>query len=191
MTYDESAGVFARRDDADWAMFCRGGARGEVAEPVALEPGDAEDAAPGNAATVRHFYTRVVGLPYPNADGTSRREAVTGLRRWERVRLVHRPDNPADANAVAVLRVSDERQLGYLPAAAAADVVVAARGGTRYLALVAQVSGGDDLLSIGQPLRAEIVVLALERGASKSMARRYALDLMNRGATRATGAREE
>jgi hypothetical protein len=40
MTYDETAGVFDRREDADWAMFCRGG-RGEdeaEREPVAWSP---------------------------------------------------------------------------------------------------------------------------------------------------------
>jgi hypothetical protein len=180
MTYDETAGVFARREDADWAIFCRAGGGDEAdRQPVPLEPGD--EAAAGESPAVRHFQSRVVGIPYPNADGTSRREAVLGLRRWELVRLAHRPDNPVDRNAVAVLRVPDGRQLGYLPAAAAAEVVAAARAGTRYLALVGEVTGArDDLLSIGQPVRAEVVVLALERGATRSMARRYVLDLMNR-----------
>lgn len=179
MAYGGGEGVFAKREDADWAMFCRGGADAMAAEPVTLEPGDEHDqASPAPAAKVRHFFTPVVGLPYPNADGTSRRTAVRGLRRWERVRLVHRPDNPVDSNAVAVLRAGDERQLGYLPAAVAKDVVASASGGTRYVAVVSEVTGAepDDLLS-AEPLRARLLVLTLEGGATKAAARSYFLQL--------------
>jgi hypothetical protein len=172
----------AHGGDADWEMFCRGRrdeAFGGVAdaEPVTLEPPEEpvqnEDRSVGE---VRHFFAPVVGLPYPNPDGTSRREAVRGLRPWERVHLVHRPDNPVDGNAVAVLRASDGRQLGFLPATLAAEVVEAARGGTRYLALVSEVTGaGDDLISVA-PVRARLLVLVLESGATKAQARRYFLE---------------
>ena len=183
----EQAGgdVFARREDADWEMFCRGGGSAAGpgatdAEPVELEPGEdaSNDGAPPGG--MRHFVAPVVGLPYPNSDGTSRREAVRGLRRWERVRLEHRPDNPVDANAVAVVRPTDRRQLGYLPAATAKDVVAAARAGARYLAVVNDVTGGDagDLISVA-PVRATLVVLVLERGATRAAARRHLLALMN------------
>jgi hypothetical protein len=200
MSRNDAADVFARRTDADWQMFCRGqrdegddaggqfsGGAGASDEPVELAPGDvppAEAADAGDAA-LRHFGTRIVGLPYPNPDGTSRREAVLGLRRWELVRLAHRPDNPVDANAVAVLRSSDGRQLGYLPAAVAKDVVTAARDlGARYLALVSDVTGGtpDDLISVS-PVAAHLLILVLEGGATKAAARRYLLGLVNRRAT--------
>lgn len=187
MTYEGAEDVFARREDAEWQMFLRG-AGGDAGpfcravddEPVSLEPGEDSDvAAAAPAARVRHFFAPVVGLPYPNADGTSRREAVRGLRRRERVRLVHRPDNPVDANAVAVLRPADERQLGYLPAAVAKDAVTAARQGTRYVAMVSEVTGGDgDNLIYVQPVRARLLVLVLEGGAKKHDARRYMLALM-------------
>jgi hypothetical protein len=168
--------------DADWEMFCRG--RGDETdhscpvstdEPVALEP--EADEAPAEAppsAVVSQFFAPVVGLPYPNSDGTNRREAVRGLRPRDRVRLTHRPDNPVDANAVAVLRTSDGRQLGYLPAALAADVVAAARQGTRYLALVSEVAGAaaSDLLGIA-PVRVRLLILALDGGATISMARAF------------------
>jgi hypothetical protein len=155
---------------------------------VTLEPPD-EPARIENssAGEVRHFYAPVVGLPYPNPDGTSRREAVRGLRQWERVHLVHRPDNPVDRNAVAVLRAADGRQLGFLPAALAADVVEAARGGTRYLAVVSEVTGaGDELVSVA-PVRARVLVLVLGAGATTAQARRYFLDRF--GAAPATTAR--
>jgi hypothetical protein len=185
MTQRAAGDVFARREDADWAMFCRGGQDAEPfaadAEPVELEPGEDAGDAGYSLRGVRHFIAPVVGLPYPNADGTSRREAVRELRTWEKVQLVHRPDNPVDANAVAVLCPADGRQLGYLPAATAAEVVAAARAGTRYLAVVNDVTGGDadDLVSVA-PVRATLVVLVLERGATKAHARRHLLDLMNR-----------
>jgi hypothetical protein len=182
--------------DAEWEMFCRGrrddsvdsfgmsrDVSGDVAvdEPVALEPGEDDGAAGPPGAAVRHFFSRVVGLPYPNPDGTSRREAVRGLRRWERVNLVHRPDNPVDSNAVAVLRAGDKRQLGYLPAALAAEVVAAAREGTRYLAVVNEVEAPapDDLISV-TPVRARLIVLELKQGATRAMARRHLLGVMNR-----------
>jgi hypothetical protein len=170
--------------DSDWDMFLRG--RSDARDPFGgtsngpqeLEP-DLSDDSP-EKGRVRHFNAPVVGLPYPNADGTSRREAVAGLRRWERVRLRHRPDNPVDVNAVAVLRDSDERQLGYLPATLAAEVVESARQGTRYLAVVSEVSapGPDDLIAVA-PVGATLLLLVLESGATAAMARRHLLDLMN------------
>ena len=118
----------------DWEMFCRGRPSADDG-PVPLEPEDSDE--PTTGAAVRHVTTRIVGIPYPNPDGTGRRDAVRALGRLDRVQLVHRPDNPVDRNAVAVLRHPDGHQLGYLPAAHAADVVAAARErGTRFLALV-------------------------------------------------------
>jgi hypothetical protein len=130
---------------------------------------------------VRHFHAPVVGVPYPNSDGTSRRDAVAGLRKWERVRLRHCPDNPVDSNAVAVLRDADERQLGYLPATVAKDVVAAARDGTRYFAVVDELRAPDpdDMISM-TPTRARLLVLVMEGGATVATARRYLLHLMNR-----------
>ena len=178
--------------DADWEMFCRGKVINDdapwaplelIPRPVPLEPDDEGDDPPGAAGgAVGHFHARIVGVVYPNADGTSRREAVRQLRRLERVRLAHRPDNPVDVNAVAVLREPDGMQLGYLPAAVAKGVVAAARErGTRYLALVAEAGGGetDDLISVG-PVRADLLVLTLEHGATKATARRYLLGWVNR-----------
>ena len=184
MTERTAGDVFARREDADWAMFCRGGPAAEPfaadAEAVELEPGEDAPGPAAGLAGVSHFIAPVVGLPYPNADGTSRREAVRELRTWEKVQLLHRPDNPVDTNAIAVLRPADGRQLGYLPAETAADVVAAARAGARYLAVVNDVTGGaaDDLISVA-PVRATLVVFALEPGATKAAARQYLLRLMN------------
>lgn len=194
MSREQASDVFARRSDPEWEMFCRGrredvtslaGPEQRDREPVDLAPGDgpAGDPSASGAAAVRHFYAKVVGVTYPNEDGTSRRDAVRVLGRWEVVRLVHRPDNPVDVNAVAVLN-RDGRQLGYLPATLAKDVVAAARGtGTRYLALVSDVTGGgpeSELLLGSQPVGARLLILALEGGATKDAARRYFRDLMNR-----------
>jgi hypothetical protein len=174
------------RSDADWEMFCRGrSVAGAGSEPVELEPAADEAALAGDppGAKVRHFHTRIVGVVYPNQDGTSRREAVRTLRRLDRVRLAHRPDNPVDPNAVAVMRHPDGPQLGYLPAVIAKDLVPAAcEHGTRYVALVTDVTGAsaDDFLSV-EPVGANLVILVLEQSATRAMARRYLLGLMNRG----------
>jgi hypothetical protein len=183
MLRDEAEGVFQRRAaDPEWEMFCRGrravaqswadaSTAGEGTGPVCLEPlQHSSDAAAPHGARVRHFHTRIVGIVYPNDDGTSRREAVKGLRRMDRVRLVHRPDNPADANAVAVLRHPNGRQLGYLPAAVAKEVVAAARDGTRYLAVVLEVTGAGpyDFIAGGT---VGATLLILSRMAQPAMTR--------------------
>src|SRR5688500_6137346 len=72
--------------------------------PVPLSPGDGEhggdrEAQPRSAPAgvpagpphVRHFHAKVVGVSYPNPDGSSRIEAVRGLKVRELVRLEHRP----------------------------------------------------------------------------------------------------
>src|SRR5687768_384097 len=96
--------------DADWEMFCRGRAAsadapwatsGAVDDAVPLNLDDAADAAGaaslgGSGGTISHIHTRIVGVVYPNPDGTSRRDAVRTLRRLDLVRLAHRPDNPVD-----------------------------------------------------------------------------------------------
>jgi hypothetical protein len=81
---------------------------------------------------------------------------------------------PVDANAIAVLRESEGRQPGYLPAALAADLVAAARQGTRYLAVVGEVAGADreDLIAIA-PVRVRLLILALEGGATIATARAF------------------
>jgi hypothetical protein len=134
------------------------------------------------SATVRHLFAKVVGVAYPNPDGSSRIEAVRALKPRDLVRLEHRPDNPVDANAVAVVRPADGRQLGYLRAALAKSVVSAARGGTRYLAVVHEVTGADPLANLmpgGGQVGAVLLVLVLEGGAGKVAARQHLLDLWN------------
>ena len=153
--------------------------------PVALSP-DHDEGGRGTATLaghaadpprVRHFQAKVVGVCYPNPDGSSRIGVVRAMRVRELVRLEHRPDNPVDPNAVAVLRLGDGRQLGYLRAVLAKEVVAAARRGTRYLALVSKITGVDGIG--GGQAGVVLLVLILEGGATKAMARRYLLDLMN------------
>lgn len=57
----------------------------------------------------------VVGLQYPNADGSSRIFAVATLRPGDPVHLVPEPKNKKDRSAVAVV-TSSGMQLGYLSA---------------------------------------------------------------------------
>src|SRR5687767_11572438 len=109
MSRNDVADIFAPRHDSDWEMFCRAGtgtghrragdedapwvevtSRVPTLEPVRLAPD--EDASGAHAASagepsVRHLYAKVVGLPYPNEDGTSRRDVVRRCTRGEVLRL--------------------------------------------------------------------------------------------------------
>ena len=57
----------------------------------------------------------VVGSRFDNRDGTSRRQEIEHLQRGDFVALLPEPDNPADANAIAVFSHNGV-QIGYLAA---------------------------------------------------------------------------
>ena len=54
----------------------------------------------------REFQTKVVGVTFENADGASRQRIIAKCGIGEDIDLVPEPDNPHDANAVAVKRES-------------------------------------------------------------------------------------
>lgn len=71
----------------------------------------------------------VVGLPYPNPDGSSRMEVARSLQLGDLVVMVREPHNPYDAFAVAVYKAEGEwplitwkpdGQIGYIPRGLAA-----------------------------------------------------------------------
>lgn len=61
----------------------------------------------------REFETNVVGISFPNPDGSSREKIVSKCRRGQELFLEHEPDNLYDKNAVKILN-HKEQQLGYL-----------------------------------------------------------------------------
>lgn len=55
---------------------------------------------------------RVVGVSFPNDDGTSRQENLSKVGKLSLITLVREPKNKFDSNAVAVY--ADKKQVGYL-----------------------------------------------------------------------------
>jgi hypothetical protein len=64
---------------------------------------------------MKEFSLHVVGVPFPNRDGSNRRFEVHLCAPGEPVTLVREPKNPADPRAVAV-RSARGVQIGYLSA---------------------------------------------------------------------------
>ena len=60
------------------------------------------------------FKIPVVGVTFPNPNGSDRQQFIKQCRPGETIRLIREPDNPHDPLAVAVLRANDQ-QVGYLP----------------------------------------------------------------------------
>jgi hypothetical protein len=91
---------------------------------------------------IRHFYTKVAGVSYPNEDGTSRQWIVRRCAMLEKLNLVHDEHNAHDPNAIRVLR-GNGQQLGFLPAHVAPRVVADSAAGCRYAVFVNEKTGGS------------------------------------------------
>ena len=97
--------------------------------PVAIPDPDAHGVKPS-----RSFHSKVAGI-------ARRQDAAATVRAGEMVALVREPDNPHDPAAIAVW-TADRRQLGYLPAATAADLAGDMDSGVPAVARIANVTGG-------------------------------------------------
>ena len=84
-----------------------------------------------HTSSVRHFFSKVVGVTHRNTDGSDRQAIIAKCQPFETLDLVHEDENPVDANAIAVRR-SNGDQLGYLPAPLAADIAASARNSEGY-----------------------------------------------------------
>lgn len=117
--------------------FVSAGKSGGAPAPA---PGTARSVMGGTALaefSARHaFYSKIVGVSFGNRAASVRR-----LEDEELVLLVREPENPADANAVAVFSKS-HRQLGYLPARTAEKVAEFMDSGGRVMASVSALTGG-------------------------------------------------
>ena len=94
-------------------------------------------------AEITHSFTKVAGVTFPNRDGSSRQEIIQRCCSHEQPYLEPEPDNPADPNAIRVVRETGE-QLGYLPAALAEGVAHGFQDGWSYVAFVSSVFTPDD-----------------------------------------------
>lgn len=60
------------------------------------------------------FSTRVAGVMFDNADGTSRQQILKKCHPRQSVKLVREPNNPHDKSAIAVFTTGG-KQIGYMP----------------------------------------------------------------------------
>lgn len=72
---------------------------------------------------VEHFYSKVRGLTFPNADGSDRSQIISRLRPGDMLRLEREPDNPRESSAIKILTENGE-QIGYIA------TLIATSGGT-------------------------------------------------------------
>lgn len=93
------------------------------------------------------FYTKVVGVTFEERQKLIREIAV-----GESLELRREPSNPYDRNAIAVYY--QEQLIGYLKASLARNLVIALDQGSKYQALVTQITGRDkDCLGVNICLR--------------------------------------
>ena len=95
----------------------------------------------------REFQTKVVGVTFENADGATRQRIIAKCGIGEDIDLVPEPDNPHDANAVAVKRRGTGEQIGYLSRDVAGRLVEQAESGTAFSAEIHEIIGGGGWFS--------------------------------------------
>jgi single-stranded-DNA-specific exonuclease len=81
------------------------------------------------------FNTKIVGVTFEG-----RQSVIAGLAAGDRLELQRRPENPFDANAIAVFY--GDLQLGFLRREIALRIAPKIDGGDRYTAVVTGVTGG-------------------------------------------------
>jgi len=103
---------------------------------------------------LRHFFTSVAGVTYPNRDGSNRQTIVAKCRAGEPIVLEAEPDNPQHENAVRVLR-KDGSQIGYVVPRMATHLITDLAGVTAF---VAGIDNGGPYLEVS-------LLLVLNEGA--------------------------
>jgi hypothetical protein len=134
------------RDTADWVLgqFVSGTLLLSPADMLALTVGTAARAVgpPAVRTAGIAIATKVAGVSYVNADGSSRQELISGCKAGDRLSFEREPRNTHDANAIKVLRV-DGSQIGYLPADVAAEVASKMDRGVAYDVRIESIAGWD------------------------------------------------
>ncbi len=80
---------------------------------------------------------KVVGVTFPNTDGTSRQDAIMLTRLSYIVSLKREPNNEYDPNAIAVL--VEGCQVGFLSGEDAQNIAVLMDSGVQFDAVVEQI----------------------------------------------------
>jgi hypothetical protein len=125
--------------------------------------------------TMRHFFAKVAGESYRNADGSDRQAIIASCRVGEPLLLLPEPDNPHDENAIKVLR-EDGKQIGYLDAGLAARL--ASEGDGDYHAFIAGVGrGGGGLYGVA------VLIVVNAGDASDAATEQYARRVLSKDQT--------
>jgi hypothetical protein len=93
-----------------------------------------------HAIEMRALSLAIVGIPYPNAKGPTRRFEVELCKPGEPVELRPEPKNPADENAIAIFSCRGV-QLGYVASVRAVLIMGFIRAGAEPRAVFQGVSG--------------------------------------------------
>jgi hypothetical protein len=92
----------------------------------------------------RWIYSRIAGVSFPNADGSSRQEYVKGLRRFNVLRLRHERGNRFSKTAVLISGYEHGEVLGYVPDNQSREVCSALRDGLTAAAIVCEIGKNPD-----------------------------------------------
>ena len=94
------------------------------------------------------FDAKVVGLTYPNADGSDRQEIARELQPQDELRLSPEPENRFDKHAIALL-APDGRQIGYCDSRLAGELTRRLAQGLQIRAYVRAVRERNGQIGVG------------------------------------------
>lgn len=94
-------------------------------------------------AAARQFHTKVSGVSFGN-----RQDLIATLQPGDRLEVVREPENPHDARAIAILTECGEH-VGYVNRRLAGALAPVIDAGTRYSAVVSEVTGTDQEKTFG------------------------------------------
>ncbi len=103
-----------------------------------------------------HFHTKIAGVSFEG-----RQDVIAGLRAGAPLDLRREPENPHDANAVAVYY--GDLQLGFVNRRLASHIAPLMDAGTRYTARVASLTGGPPAAGARQAEKHRGVNIYVER----------------------------
>ena len=107
--------------------------------------------------------TRIAGISFDNRDGTRRQDHARLVRKGDVLTLRREPENPYDANAIAVCWVDRDGvalQLGYVPRPLAMLLAPLVDEGAQLSAKVIR-TGGGGLQQVGVRMQIDIDTSAL------------------------------
>ena len=127
-----------------------------------------------SGSKVGHFHTKIAGVTHKNSDGTDRQKLIRDCQVFETLVLDHEEDNAHDPNAVRVCR-ENGRQLGYLNADLADEIVWKCKKGYRYVVIIKDITGGKKK---GQSFGVNLLIVEAEPKAADGQVKSYLKQLI-------------